>query len=138
MNVTKNVTIAGFTNQELSQPGTLFDFVVRNGAGKLHLVIDVSGYYIAPLAAEVNINGTLKRGSRVTSVVHVSTGQYRVFFDRDVSACFFQTSTPSAGVLVQAVLGAEPLAGQPTGVFVIATNGTPAVTDIPFYLVVTC
>ena len=138
MNVSKGVTLAGFTNQDLAQPSLLFDFTVRNGAGALHLVVDVSGYYIAPLIAQVNANGTLARGPRVVSAVHSATGQYRLYFDRDVSACSFQVTTRTSGIAAKAVAGAEPSLGEPTAVFVLIGNDVPAVVDVAFTLTVTC
>jgi hypothetical protein len=138
MNLAKNVTLAGFTNQDLAQPGALFDFTIRNGAGALHVVVDVTGYYIAPLAAHVNGNGTLARGSRVTSVTRTGVGVYVVVFDRDVTACYYQVSYPIAGLYASARVAAEPAPSQPTGVAVATVNGVPASVDLPFYLTVTC
>jgi hypothetical protein len=138
MNLSKGVTLAGFTNQDLAQPSSLFDFSVRNRAGALHLVVDVSGYYIAPLIAQVNANGTLARGSRVVSAVHSGTGQYRLYFDRDVTACSFQVTTRATGVVAKAIATAEPSLGEATAVFVLIGNDVPAVVDVAFTLTVTC
>ena len=56
------------TNATLGSNGQIRAYIGGTGHGATQLVLDVTGYYIQPLRAEVSSNGTLVRGSRVTSV----------------------------------------------------------------------
>lgn len=71
------------------------DIGVRNYGTTTHLVIDVQGYYAAPLAAVVNDDGTLHHGSRVTSTERLSEGKYNVRFDQELTRCAFVGSIGS-------------------------------------------
>lgn len=57
-------------------------------SNKLHVVIDVNGYYRSPIAAYVSSTGGLgSHSNQVTSSSQSSTGNYVVSFDQDVSGC---------------------------------------------------
>lgn len=110
---------------------------VKDHAGPTQVIIDVTGYYIAPMAAVVNSNGTLFHGSRVVSTTKLTLfgpGVYQVDFDRDVSHCTYTASDYAfpTGVLV------EPRSGDANGVFVETVNAAGTNTDSTFYLTVTC
>ena len=94
LNVTKNVTINGMTIQDLGDPHEFLDFRIRNGAGAMHLVVDVTGYYIAPMAALVNADSTLDHGSESGQYRRRSTsGSYQVEFDRNVDTCYYHVDS---------------------------------------------
>ena len=110
---------------------------VKDRGGPTQVIVDVTGYYIAPMAAVVNSNGTLFHGSRVTGVTKLTLfgpGVYQVDFDRDVSHCAYTASNYNyiTGVLV------EPRSGDVNGVFVETVNAAGSMTDSQFYLTVTC
>jgi hypothetical protein len=101
-----------------------------------HVVIDVSGYFIKPLWANVSSDGSLSGGSRVTSITRHAIGDYFVEFDRDVSKCAYAVTT---GASDPSEAGADPLAGTPDGVFVQFTDPRNDTTlDADFSLTVTC
>jgi hypothetical protein len=90
------------------------------------------------LWAVVNANGTLARGSRVSSISHsAGTGQYEVTFNRSVSACAYVSTTRNA--FTQAIQS-YPNGGHlsANGVFVEVKNQGGGLMDGPFNLVVTC
>ena len=60
------------------------------------LVIDVAGYYMQPMSANVGADGALVRSSRATSASHPSTGSYRVIFDRNIDQCTYFAGTATA------------------------------------------
>jgi hypothetical protein len=104
------------------------------GVSRTDVVIDIDGYYLTPMWAQVNSSGTLIQGSRVTGTSHLSTGEYEVDFDRDVSRCAYN-ATPYSGVVTTLV---EPRSGNADGVFVEFINLASNATDAVFYLTVTC
>jgi hypothetical protein len=100
-----------------------------------NVVIDVQGYYIKPMYAHVESDGTILSGSRVTSSASLSIGQYEVIFDRDVSGCAYNVSVdPDTGY----TLKTQPRSGNANGVFVRIGNLSGTNTAIRFYLTVTC
>lgn len=89
------------------------------------------------LFAVVDIAGALVSGSGVSSVTHLSTGQYEVTFTRDVSACAYLATTANAySQALQAYTAGGHLSGQ--GVYVETKNQGGGLTDGPFHLVVAC
>jgi hypothetical protein len=108
---------------------------VRNFLAQAQLVIDVAGYYVAPLFASVNSGGTLVTGSRVTNAFLISgtTASYEVDFDRDVSHCAYSVSSFFSGY----TLLVEPRSGNADGVYV-GTSFNGSSTADQFYLTVTC
>lgn len=108
---------------------------IRNIGSTAHLVVDVSGYYVAPMTAQVSSSGALVRGSRVTNAFLISgtTSSYQVDFDRDVSQCTYAASSYFSGY----DLTVEPRSGVPNGVYVYSSYDHAATAD-QFYLTVTC
>jgi hypothetical protein len=89
------------------------------------------------LWAVVNQNGTLARGSRVTGVTWLGTGQYEVTFDRNVSGCAYIATTKNA---YSQALGIFTAGGHlsANGVYVETKNQGGGLTDGPFNLLVAC
>ena len=89
------------------------------------------------LFAVVDIAGTLVSGSGVSSVAHLSTGQYEVTFTRDVSSCAYLATTANAySQALQAYTAGGHLSVR--GVYVETKNQGGGLTDGPFHLVVVC
>ena len=91
------------------------------------------------LFANVREDGTLTNGSGVTGVQLLAGPNYRVTFDRDVSACAGVASSgnnPGQGGFVQTAPAAVMMgsSGQVTVAFVIGGNPLPT----NFHLVVAC
>jgi hypothetical protein len=79
-------------------------------------------------------SGGLVRSSGVTSSHKRNTGEFEVFFDRDVSSCSYQvTMASTAGEAV-----AEPKTAIADGVFVETFNSAGTLADKTFYLAVFC
>lgn len=116
-------------NVPSSSAGTI---TIRNFTGTTNVIVDITGYYVKPLAAQINTNGSIARQSRVTSATKGVTGQYTVNFDRAVSACYYSTAPFFDGYTVRA----EPRGTNGVEIFVDNASGQHA--DAPFYLVVTC
>lgn len=111
------------------------DLTVAADFAASDVLIDVTGYYRAPIYAEVRSDGVLLNHSgRVLSVTRLGTGEYQVDTDRDVSTCSYAV-TPFTGD--ETVL-AEPRSGDPNGVFVLTETPTGSLVDTTFYLTVTC
>ncbi|MCU1498802.1 MAG: hypothetical protein JWM47_2755 [Acidimicrobiales bacterium] len=97
------------------------------------VVMEVQGYYIAPLAAAVTAEGLLvaDQSSRAVAVTKEDVGAYKVTFDRDVSTCLPSVTAlnldPKA--IGSFVLGTEVL---------VVTSGGGTAVDTPFSLTVTC
>ena len=108
---------------------------IRTFGSSVQVIIDISGYYVAPLAAEVSSSGTLIKGSRVTNAFLLSgtTSSYEVDFDRNVSSCAYAVSSFLAGYSLEV----EPRSGVANGVYIYTSLNGTATTD-QFYLTVTC
>lgn len=116
-----------------------FDLNLRAFGGSTHVVIDVGGYYVPPMSAAVNGNGTLARGSRVTTTTRQLAGTYVVTFDRDVRACTYVASVgrnDSSYANGYATAQTSTLNAQ--SVFVATFDAEGTLTDHPFHLTVTC
>lgn len=132
----------GFTNVFSASSGgtiavntaTAQHITVRALVNATFVAIDVTGYYVAPMAAEVSNTGALVRGSRVTGVSRLGTGQYEIDFDRNVSACEY-AATP---FLNSFTIAAEPRSSNVDGVFVYIETPAGVLSDQLFYLSVTC
>jgi hypothetical protein len=87
--------------------------------------------------AVVDQNGTLTRGSAVSSVTKLGIGQYEVTFTSDVSQCAYIATTQNA---YSQALGIFTAGGHlsANGVFVETKNQGGGLTDGPFHLAVTC
>jgi hypothetical protein len=82
-------------------PLSAYSLLVRNYSATTDLVIDVSGYYVKPLAAVVHPDGSLYSGSsRAIASTRVGVGQYRVKFDRYVRNCTVTAGGYAADVRV--------------------------------------
>ncbi len=126
-------TISGSVNADIAAPGS-HAFTLVNLGGPSDITADVTGYYIAPLAAHVTGTGSLVLGSRVTATSKVGTGEYEIDFDRDVTKCFYAVTPFSQGVEVEA----QPRSGNADGVFVFVLSAASAATNAEFHLTVTC
>ena len=90
----------------------------------------------AIMAAEVDSDGMLERGSGATSATRIGQGLYNVQFDRDVTNCYpFATLGSNAGVQTGTVAGASQNGNIVT---VGTTNAAGGLTDRPFHLLVFC
>lgn len=108
---------------------------IKNVGAPTNVVIDVTGYYLAPMTADVGADGTLNHGSRTTGsqLLSPSVANYQVDFDRDVSGCTYSVSSYFPGYY----LVVEPRTGVPNSVFVSSTFDHAPAAD-RFYLTVTC
>jgi hypothetical protein len=131
------------------------DLTVRVHGSAVHVVIDVSGYYVQPLYASVSADGH-GGGSQVASTSHLSTGNYSVefagetgvgnyiFVDDDLTHCVVTATVgrqtqpnvevPQGYAVAGVFDGLDDL--QSVDVETFDKSGTPA--DLPFYLVLTC
>lgn len=144
-----NATFLNFTPADISNTGAISldasgittpNIKAKVFGNPVHLVIDVQGYFIKPMFAVVTSGGALARGSRVTSIAHDATGNYRVRFDRNITGCAFSAVLGVTGAL-GAVRGEASSAiayGATDQVFVLTTNSAGTNTDLPFHLIVTC
>lgn len=96
------------------------------------------------LFASVNLNGTLAYGNGVTSVTHISTGQYEVTFSANVQQCAYVATTINAySQALQVFTAGGPVAVfgghlSADSVYVQTKNQGGGLTDGPFNLVVDC
>ncbi|MGI8880065.1 MAG: hypothetical protein ACR2KJ_06025 [Jatrophihabitans sp.] len=124
----------------LSASGTIpvsnstYDFTVKVAGHPIQVVVQLTGYFIAPMWVEVASNGSYVHGSRTVSLTHLGTGSYQVNFDRDVSACGYVATSYFFGYSMEV----EPRSGDATAVYVGATDYNGTAVDSYFYLVVTC
>ncbi|MCU1451949.1 MAG: protein alpha-tubulin suppressor [Acidimicrobiales bacterium] len=112
------------------------DLTVTNYGHDTHLVIDVSGYAVKPLAVHVAFDASVIDGSRVTSVVRASpssSGEYTVTFDRDVSQCAWAASVRFLRYSIALQSG-----GSPSSVTLLTLDGSAQSADAEFWLTVTC
>lgn len=100
------------------------------------VVLDVSGYYTAQLAAYVSFAGELYNAtSRVVSANRLREGVFRVTFDRNVRNCTAVVSTDVNGF--SAWLGEEKDAN-PNALQVSVANFQDILYDSNFTIIVTC
>jgi hypothetical protein len=100
-----------------------------------HVVLDVTGYYVAPMAGYVYSTGALVYTSgRVLSSTRTSLGRYTVTFDRDVSKCSF-IATPYSENYIVAV---GPGGGANADVFIHDQAGTITYFDDSFFIQAVC
>lgn len=97
-----------------------------------------------PLAAVVNLDGTLARGNgAVSSLANGVDGQYVVSFNRDVSGCAYVASggeATASGPDDAVVFTVAPAFGNTSGVFVQEWDGVLAQDSYSsgFHLIVVC
>ncbi|GAA1975059.1 hypothetical protein GCM10009777_04900 [Microbacterium pumilum] len=101
-----------------------------------HLVIDVAGYYIAPMVATIGSNGSIQSSSgRVLSVNHAGTGAYFVSFDRPLTGCA-ATAQVSAYAFAEGVTSRTRVDGSLIDVRLDNISHNP--TDRDFTLMILC
>jgi hypothetical protein len=122
-------------------PGGANAFVIKNYRSATDVVVDVQGYYVRPLYALVNGNGSVQGSSRLNGVTRFGPGQYQLDFEVNTSTCVrtvsvgrSRTSDPSSSGFGSAHVTAAP-AGQ-VAVFTYDTGGTLA--DRGFMVEITC
>ncbi|MFN8017018.1 MAG: hypothetical protein U0P45_02720 [Acidimicrobiales bacterium] len=115
------------------------DLTLRAFGSPTDLVIDVAGYYEAPMSANVASDGTLGRNSRATGVTTVGTGTYILTFDRNISTCtyFGGTATTSEGT-APGFVAVTNSSGDPNGVYVKVYNTSGASANLGFQVQVVC
>ena len=103
------------------------------------LVIDVAGYYVQPMSANVTSSGVISRGSRAVSASKIATGTYSVTFDRRIKECtyFAGTATEDAG-LSNGFVAVTNWGVDVNAVFVKTYDETGTVTDRGFQVEVVC
>ena len=112
------------------------DVTVKNFTSSTNLVIDVQGYYLQPMAAQVTAGGVLTRGSRVVSVDTGSAGvgTYQVKFDRNVTDCVISGTSRFFGKNINVTQSGSDNAK----VFVKIVNNAGAASTADFFVEVTC
>ena len=115
------------------------DLNLRAYGSATHLVIDVAGYYVQPMSANVSSAGGLGRNSRAVSAGKINTGIYEVSFDRDISQCtyFVGTATLNGGAS-DGFASVTNLGGDPNGVFVKTFIADGTLADRGFQVQVIC
>ena len=107
----------------------------RGVLGPAYLIVDVNGYYLAPMTAYISgTDGTVLSGNRVVSSTRTGAGQYTVTFDRSLYGCVPMVTVPGgAGVSGNGALSGPDSVGVETW---LSSGGQD--TDESFYLTVTC
>lgn len=122
-----------------SAPLCATDLDVRAYGTATHVVMDVAGYYVAPMIANVRASGVVESASRLTNVIAFGGGAYEVEFDRDVSECTYTATidnydgSPGGGMIA-----VDPRSGNAKAVYVQTKNTAGTNTNEPFFLEVTC
>ena len=98
------------------------------------------GALATALWAVVNTDGTLARGSGVTSSASLGTGQYEVIFNRDVTSCAYVTSAGNPGIFTPpARMGGTAARFQnANGIFIELFDNTGASVDASFHVAAFC
>ena len=69
-------------------PSSAYSLKIRNYNGPTDLIIDVTGYYVKPLAGMISADGDPYSGSsRVLAASKTGIGVYEVEFDRNIRYC---------------------------------------------------
>ena len=124
----------------LSASGTIpvvhstHDFSVVTSGGTVNLVIQLTGYYVPPMWAEISSGATYVAGSRVASVSSLGTGTYQVDFDRNISGCAYSATAFFTGQ----IMNVEPRSGDANAVFIQSVDYNGNSVNSYFYLTVTC
>lgn len=88
----------------------------------------------AEFVAKVNSNGSIARGSGVTTAARTAAGAYTVTFSRDISACYPVASVNGDSGFVN--VSQPPASPTQVKVFTFSTGGTAA--NRTFVLLVRC
>ena len=104
-----------------------------------HLVVDVAGYYMQPISANVTAGGSLGRNSRAVSAQRDGTGVYRVTFDRRIKECtYFGGTATTDGGLASGFVSVTNLSSNVNAVSVLTYNVDGQLTDKGFQVQVVC
>ncbi|MEZ5181513.1 MAG: hypothetical protein R2702_06520 [Acidimicrobiales bacterium] len=109
------------------------DLTARAYGNSTDLVIDVLGYYEAPLAAVINADGTVRSGSRVVANFKLALGGYGIQFDRNVAGCAIQATPEGTTRTATAIIVSDG-----ASVEVRTSNSSASPIDTAFSLTVTC
>lgn len=107
--------------------------------GVMHVYADVAGFYVKPLYATVDGDGTVWGGmsSGLVSSVRNSVGTYTLTFNRDVEMCAATTSDWAFYFVHEVSADVRYGAGTNT-VTVVSRNASGALEDTMFNVSVTC
>ena len=109
---------------------------MRNYQGTSHLVVDVYGYYIKPMAALVSSAGNALYGTdRVVNAGRLVVGQYWVQFNRNITTCQPTVTPASSVVFARADTIVDPSSAR---IRVYAYNSAGVPTDASFHISMTC
>jgi hypothetical protein len=129
------ITLCGGSNELACNANQ--DLNLQAYGSSTHLVIDVAGFFIRPMAAVINASGTVRDGNRVASSANLpGSGNYSVTFDRNVSQCTFQATIANTSGKGYAVV--DPRLDEANGVFVATYDENGTLSDADFYVEVTC
>ncbi len=137
-NGTADVANAGIVSIDVNRTVRIWN---GDQGGSTHVIIDITGYFVKPLFAEVHGSGALSDGSRAISATKIDTGKYGVRFDRDVSGCAYTATIGGATFAVAGVIdtGLSSTSNDTVEVFTQDNDGSPpAYVDKPFHLTITC
>lgn len=132
MNYSKSFNVTGSGTVTLHTPDVA-DFAIKNFFRSTQLLIDVQGFYVPPMAAQVLSNGTLNANAtnpRTVAAARTNTGIYTVTFDRDITLC-----TPVVSTIDRRVTSATTAGTVAT--ISIATDAGVAI-DSNFYVAIFC
>jgi len=122
-------------------PGGGNAFTVKNYGSVADIVIDVQGYYVRPMYALVNPNGSVQASSRLDDIDKVGTGQYQLDFQVDTDTCVrtvsvgrSRTSDPGSSGFASAHITEVPA----NEVFVTTYDPAGTLTDRAFMVEITC
>lgn len=112
------------------------DLRLRAFGNPTHVVVDVNGYYIRPMGAIVNSNGTINDSNRTTGSEKLGVGTYEVTFDRDVRDCVITATASNTTGANYAVV--DPRASEANAVYVRVVNAAGNEVDSKFFVEVIC
>jgi hypothetical protein len=127
LNYAKGFNITTGATVPISSTG----MTVEAFAGGTGIVVDVTGYYDATVAASVNAAGSLLSGTGILSASRLGLGNYVVTADHDLTGCVATVSTPN-GTLANATI-----AGTTISVHLLSLAGLLGI-DNTFNLGVLC
>jgi hypothetical protein len=104
-----------------------------------HLTVDCGNKRVISV---INADGTKARAKNFVSSQLLSTGNYEVIFNRDVTACSYiatiGTTVNGGSILVPVAITTASRAGNANGVFLTIHNVSGTAENQPFHLLVTC
>ena len=103
------------------------------------LVIDVAGYYMQPMGANVSSAGALVRSSRAVSAAREGAGVYRVTFDRSINQCtYFAGPATANGGASSGFATVTNRTNQSNAVSVLTYDAAGNLVDKAFQVEVVC